>query len=454
MDFQDSATKVGNAVLGFRDPLLVHHYDADGLSAAAIVCFARASLGKKTRTFASKPLEAHAIRAFAGEQELVFVDLGSGRADLLAELDASVAVIDHHPPAKSALALHFNPHEHGYDGARDASASTGAFFCFKHLEKPEIAELGLVGAVGDMQDVGGFTGLNAELYDYASQRNWVSTSIELGIAGKSFKPLPALLADCTQPVLPGLTGDERASAQFLTANRFNLSRGSSPLKYPDLEPPERRRLAAALVQHCLSRSVAEDAVKSLASQAYSFPLEENGTELSDAQDYAALLNACGRNNSPELGINVCLKAPGALESGRAILREYLEAVKAGVRYASENWMDAGAFYLVDGRGVISDKIIGVVASAFLSSGIIPRTKPVLALSSDKGTVKVSARGTVWLAKKGLDLGEALRKAGVASDGGGGGHSVAAGGSYPETREAEAAFLKKAREVIEIQLELR
>ncbi len=51
------------------------------------------------------------------------------------------------------------------------------------------------------------------------------------------------------------------------------------------------------------------------------------------------------------------------------------------------------------------------------------------------------------------MGEVMRKAGQDAGGLGGGHTLAAGCTIPTTRDAEKAFLLKAKEIIKIQLEM-
>jgi RecJ-like exonuclease len=51
-------------------------------------------------------------------------------------------------------------------------------------------------------------------------------------------------------------------------------------------------------------------------------------------------------------------------------------------------------------------------------------------------VKVSARGTPGLTRRGLDLSAVMREAAAAVGGEGGGHDVAAGATVPADTEAE------------------
>jgi len=434
------------------DPLVVHHYDADGIAAAAIVCLARKKNGKETRTRSSKQLDEGSVALLQGERELVFADLGSGQLDSIETLDADCVVIDHHPPGRANGVTHFNPHGYGFDGATECSASAAAFHCFKHLEIVGTARLGITGAVGDMQDLGGFRGLNKEMLDYAVEKGEAKTGRDLRLPGRASLPLAEFLANCAEPFLPGLTGDDKACALFLKNQGIPLKRAERWLKYLDLDERDRQRLASSLITYCINNAVNSEAVKAMAGEIYRFPNFQG--EEADAHEFAALLNACGRNNAAEKGVAACMGDAQALGEARGLLFDYRRSVREGIKCAIVKGFDAGPFYLVDCRGEVSDTIIGVVASAYLNSGLVKRNKPAIALSLDGSRVKVSGRGTAWLVEKGLDLGEAFRKAAQAAGGRGGGHDVAAGAAFEATKENEAAFLKKAREVIEVQLEMR
>jgi len=117
-------------------------------------------------------------------------------------------------------------------------------------------------------------------------------------------------------------------------------------------------------------------------------------------------------------------------------------------FAVQHVQDLGKFLLIDGRGVISDSIIGVVAGMLYPGG---RNKPVLALSfEDSGTeksgkdfpgsgtgsasstlkIKLSTRGTRKLVEGGLNLGKILSEVCPLVGGVGGGHNIAAGATIP------------------------
>ena len=151
-----------------------------------------------------------------------------------------------------------------------------------------------------------------------------------------------------------------------------------------------------------------------------------------------MLNACGRNNRPELGVSVCLQRAGAYEESSSLLAEHRKNLRAGMEFASKNTQDIGKFLLLDARGAIPDSIIGVVAGMLYAGS---RKKPILALSLEEtGKIKLSTRGTRALVKAGLNLGKILSECCAAVGGAGGGHNIAAGATIPNEKLND--FLKE------------
>jgi RecJ-like exonuclease len=118
-----------------------------------------------------------------------------------------------------------------------------------------------------------------------------------------------------------------------------------------------------------------------------------------------------------------------------------------VEYAYASARDWGAFIFLDGRGVIDDGIIGVVAGMLYPGG---RQKPIIAIALDSGgQIKISTRGTKKLVGMGLNLGMALREACTPLGGAGGGHAIAAGASLPPGKLDE--FLKTFPQILQKQM---
>jgi RecJ-like exonuclease len=401
-----------------ENPLIVHHYDCDGITSGSIVASWFASTGKPFRMKSVRKVDDTLINSIKTEPRLIFVDLGSGSPSL-GELPGEVVVIDHHQPKTSAH-LQANPHLFGFDGGSELSASGCAYFVFRLCP-----DLGVTGAVGDIQYP--LRSLNKIMLGQAVGQKQVAVSTDLRLFGRNSRPLTQLLAYADDPYLPGLTGNESACARLLSDLGIPLVQGERWRTYNELSLKEKTALVSSLADLLCAR-FSPEAAQRLTGEVYTLLSRQIGTELSDASEFSTLLNACGRNGRHELGVEVCLGKKGAYEEARALLAEHRRNLREGISFAQQHVQDLGKFLLVDGRGVIADSIIGVVAGMLFPGG---RSKPVLALSlEESGAIKLSTRGTRKLVDGGLNLGKVLSEACAAVGGAGGGHNIAAGATIP------------------------
>ena len=407
------------AVAMMHRPLVVHHYDCDGITSGAIVVGSLEKMGKPCRVQSVRKLDAEFIASISREPEVIFVDLGSGTGEI-ESLPGSVVVIDHHQQ-KSNAHLQANPHAFGFDGGTDISAAGCAYFVFG-----EFVELGLVGAIGDVQAP--LRSLNKIMLDSAVKQGAISVEKDILLFGRNSRPLRQFLLYADEPYLPGITGQDDACNALLRELGIEQKENEKWRTYSDLSFDERRTLVSSLAKLIAMRSSPE-AANRLVGDTYNLLRMPQGTLLRDASEFSTLLNACGRNGRPELGVSVCLQRAGAYGEAQALLAEHRKNLRAGIEFASKNTQDIGKFLLLDARGVIPDSIIGVVAGMLFAGS---RKKPILALSLEApGKIKLSTRGTRALVEAGLNLGKILSECCAQVGGAGGGHNIAAGASIPE-----------------------
>lgn len=453
--FFRKANQVGQLCLNFENPLVVHHLDCDGLTSGALAKQAFLNSGRDAPTLMLKKLDDDSAKLIPKENDLIFTDLGAGQMELVESLpNPNKAILDHHPPTiPDSPVPRINCHDFGFDGSVDACSASTCYFSFRHVNVSAL--LGLTGCVGDLQDKNGLHGLNLVLLNEGMEKGEILRTKDLRIFGKVSRPLVSFLTYCTEPFLPGLTGNDRACAVFLKNLGIPTRKNGKTLAYYDLSVFERKALSAALIEYGKKKSVDENLLRDMIGDVYVFPKEPDGSERKEAYEFSTLLNACGRGDRPDIGIGACLNDPVSVQEARNLLQEHRFRVREGIGFARKNASDAGPFYLVDGRGVIGDTVIGVVCGAYFTSGLVERNKPIIGLSVDENNaVKASGRGTKSLVEKGLDLGEVMKKAAEKVGGFGGGHNVAAGASFPNTPENIHAFLIMAKQVVEVQLQLR
>ena len=76
---------------------------------------------------------------------------------------------------------------------------------------------------------------------------------------------------------------------------------------------------------------------------------------------------------------------------------------------------------------IKETIVGIVAGMSFEN----RNMPIIAFADSENGLKVSARGTQNLVRKGLNLAQAIKECAERVGGSGGGHNIAAGATIPK-----------------------
>jgi RecJ-like exonuclease len=396
----------------------VHHLDADGVSSGAIVVSAFRSEWKKHRRLCVKKLGDPEIDSLQKEKEIIFVDLGGGNSRVNELQD--VLIIDHHQ-TKGIEKHQINPLLYGIDGGDELSASGTASLVFNaHYD------LGVVGAVGDMQYP--LKGANRLLLERGISSGELKTSIELRMFGRYSRPLVAFLAYSDDPYLPGISFNEENAEKFLSDLSIPLKKESGWRTYSDLSSEEKKLLVSSLSSLLVEKGKPY-AAQSLVGETYLLPKREKTSDTYDAAEFSTMLNACGRHSRPDVGIALCLGEKWAAPEASALLRLHKTRIREGILFAREKTVDFGPFLFLDARNIIEDSIIGVVCGMALQNA----GKPIIGISSSNDGLKVSSRGTRALVENGLNLGETLSSAASSVGGVGGGHKIAAGATVPASK---------------------
>ncbi len=406
--FFEKCEEAKKIAFSFNNPLIVHHYDADGVSSGAIVAGAFLNQGKTFRRECIKKLDDEAIDRYlaSGENEVIFVDLGGGNKRVNELKD--VVIIDHHQ-TEGVEKLQVNPLLHGIDGGSEISAAGVAYCVFRTS-----ADLAVVGAVGDMQSP--LFGMNRWIVSEGEKSGEILVEHDLRFYGRYCRPLVQFLSYSDDPYIPGISYREDRSEQLFSDLGIKTE---GERKYSDLNNEEKKSVISALANIVPG--------KKLVGESYVFPKRPKN-ETYEANEFSTLLNACGRHSKPDIGVRVCLKDESAYEEARSLLRLHRKMLREGVEFAFSNVQDLGPVYFLDGRGIIEEGVIGVICGMVLKQGW---KKPIIGVSlGENNTIKISGRASKTLVENGLSLGDFMKKAALELGGIGGGHSVAAGASIP------------------------
>ncbi|MFN3384323.1 MAG: DHH family phosphoesterase [Archaeoglobaceae archaeon] len=437
------ASELAEIIKEQKEVLVVTHIDADGITSGSIAKKALEDAGIETRVRFVKQLEKAEIEKIKDENVFVwFTDLGSGQLSFLDGID--FIITDHHVPERSCK-KQLNPHDFGIDGGVEMSGAVATLMVANRLSSnPRLAELAVVGAVGDLQDsrFGKLVGFNRRLVEFLNGEI-IEVQRDLRFFGKQTRPIAKMLEYNTDPVIPGITGDENGSLKFLN------SLGIDPWKkWIEITKEEKRRVVSGIVRHCMDFGLGYDEIKRIAGECYILLQQPEGCEKRDAMEFSTLLNATARYGEAEIGVGVCFGDERAFSRARTLLQNHRKNIANGIRLVEEIGIKElkNVQYFHAGKE-IKDTIIGIIAGMSLVKN--PK-KPIVAFAESDNGVKVSARANYRLVGKGLNLSKAMKIASEAVGGSGGGHNVAAGALIPFGSEEK--FIEIFNELVGKQLE--
>jgi RecJ-like exonuclease len=285
---------------------------------------------------------------------------------------------------------------------------------------------------------GQLIGINRQILEDGAKTGVLHYEKDLLLFGKQTRPIFKLLQYSSDPYLPGISGSEDASIEFLKKIGIR-QHGEKWRRWIDLEPIEKQQIVSALFQFCLSSGMPATSVQRLIGEVYTLLREREGTEVRDASEYSTLLNATARYDHADIGLAVCMGDRGkSYDEASTLLNEHRKNLVEGINLVREQGtirMEHLQYF--DSGNKIRETIVGIVAG--MCTSFVRRDVPIIAFADTDGGVKVSSRGNYDLIRKGLNLGNAISEAARSVGGTGGGHDIAAGASIP--REAKSEFLK-------------
>nr|KXH72232.1 MAG: hypothetical protein AM325_01800 [Candidatus Thorarchaeota archaeon SMTZ1-45] len=427
--------KAAKEVKRARRVFAFSHIDADGISALAIISI---MLEREKKDFEWK--NVHQINSESiiqieenirnyGPDLVIFSDFGTGQMELVMnhvhDIDSvnSVIILDHHLPsddsvestqqAVSSKIIEINPWQHGISGSYDLSGAGTAFLLalFVSNKNIDLTELAIVGATGDLQDYygRGFVGLNRKIVELGETYGYLQVVRDLTFFGIHTRPLPYLLQYATDPYLPGLTGSEEACYAFFQNLSIDLKAGDEWRTWVDLESEEKQIAIQGVIQVVLEHYDDPSIAQGIIGDTIVLTHRPPKTEMRSAKEFSTLLNACGRNRRPEVGVRVCMQDSEAFAEGTTLLQQHRVNLASALRRLEEDgYIEMQGMYVVDDPDT-PDTIIGIVIGMAQGSMIIPINKPVIGISTnttdDSPLAKLSGRAHKQLVEIGVNLKE-------------------------------------------------
>ena len=320
MGFCDDVKAAAEQIAAAPEITIISHIDADGIACEAILSQAFSRQEIRVRSVFVRQLEPLTMPQVPSDSSLkVFADLGAGQQNLLEERGLSereVVIVDHHvsqPCGRHYTQVNCLPYGHSR-----MSAAGVSYLIAKELDPANIdlAKLAVIGNVGDMmaREKCGLVGpaRNIIVEDGVRHQSVEVRKKDLNCYGTATRPIHLSLAYNDDPFIKGISNNPEGARQFL--RRLGI-RQQTPdgrwLVWEEIPVEDKRTIISALAEQLMANG---EKVDRLLAETYGFPDELPRTPLRNAQEYATMLNACGRWSRPQVG-GAILRGTGGLPTG-------------------------------------------------------------------------------------------------------------------------------------------
>ena len=419
---------------------VISHYDADGITAAAILCKALYRSGFDFHvTLMRNPFDKGLQRLSKEENKLIiFCDMGSGQINTIEKINSKSIIIDHHQILKEKTSdnvLQINANLCDINGNYEACGATLVLGLAEALDpkNEDLVYLAITGAMGDKQYIGGIRGYNKTVVDKAIEKKLITEKTEIKLNGET---LADALYYSIDPYFSGISGNKKAIAELF--DKLGLKKD---VKFEDLNKEQKKKLQSYLMLTLIKKKCEKNILDTVIRPRY----------YSDKVDYeferfADLIDSCGKGGERGLGLSVAMGDKDSFEKALVHEKEHKEKILAELlRLEKEGFKEKNNIRFFYSNDSSLGGVIGGIAMNF----ILDREKALLSVVNKDGEIHVSCRGTQYLVKKGLDLGSAMKEASTKIGGHGGGHMIAAGATIDATKEKE--FLELVDKIIGRQI---
>ena len=417
MEIKNKAKEISRVIEKQDAVTILTHNDADGVAGAAIAKIALEQRGIKNEVKFVSYLNSRVIDENR-EKFIWFVDLGNGNIEEIKNKNISCVISDHHfsdKPYENSV----NPFFYGIDGETEISAAGLTYLISSNLYDCS-ADLAIIGAVGDLQDLkySKIVGMNRELLAKSN----IEIKKDIRIYGRD-KPVYKMLAYASDPIIPGMFKRVSSSISFLKKLGIDYEKS-----WNEMSRQEKKLLLSSLIKLLIEKGFTYEQITRIFGEVYE--INEK-----DVRDFATVLNALARNSEENLALYICMS--GKYEKGEEILQNYRKNLCRCISFAKSRIEEYGKFLYFHGRDYINENLVGTVTGLLVREGI---NCPIIGFAENKEGIKISARLPAMLAGK-INISEAIQKVANRLGGHGGGHRCAGGAIIPKGMENDflAAF---------------
>lgn len=419
---------------------VISHYDADGITSAAIVCKAIYRAGYNFHaTLMRNPFDKGLERVRKESNEIIiFSDMGSGQIETIEKMGCKSIIIDHHQYLKKKTSndvLQINANLCGINGNYEACAATMSYSLAIALDpkNTDLVSLAITGVTGDKQYIGSIRGYNKTVLDEALKNNLLKESIEIKLYGET---LFDALYYSIDPYYTGISGNEDGIKEL-----FKQLKLKKDVKIENLSENQKKQLQSYLMLKLIKNGCEKNILDTIIRPRYRSDIFD-----CELERLADLLDSCGKGGNRGLGLEVCMVNKQAFDEAVKLEKEYKQKILDELlRLEKDGFKEEKSFRYFFSKDSSLGGVIGGIASNF----ILDKEKPLLSLVKKDDEIHISCRGNQYLVSKGLDLGLAMNTAAKKIGGHGGGHKIASGATITSDKEKE--FLNLVDSIIVGQL---
>ena len=306
---------------------LVSHFDADGISSAAIMSSALMKLNKRFYMTIVRHITPEVINKIKEKNPslVIFTDIGSSYIDEVERLEQDVIILDHHEVKKvwtKKNITHINPELMNMENMPGAWVTN--IVAKEIIGSEELTPLALIGSIGDST----FPDLK-----FFERHERITRERGLRLFGRFSRPIHKALELCYDPEIPGVSGSESAALQFLSEIGIETKDGGDWRTLEDLKQVEVQQITDAIIKEHLkhnSKINFEDMFGDV------WTLLDFDEELQDATEFATILNCCGRLDDAATGIALCLGSTTAIEKSKKLIKKYRRLIGNYMRWLEES----------------------------------------------------------------------------------------------------------------------
>lgn len=417
-----------------REIIVVSHFDTDGITSAAIMTQALTKIDRKFSVRIVKSLSEEFIHRLPKDKLILFLDLASGSLSHIKDATLKeVFIIDHHelPVDVPAGIEMLNPHLNG----NERISSSGLVYLFCKTMDPsniEFAKLAVLGMIGDLME----NEIEENLGDVLAGSE--ITKRQGLMIYPATRPLNRALEYCSQPYIPGVTGNSEGARELLREAGIEPSGRRGYKNLIELNEDEMKRLVTGIMLRN------PKANKEIIGDIF---LIKFFNKMEDARELSARVNACSRLGKSDIALKFCMEIPEAKKQAEDIHMRYKQQIISGLEFAEKtDKVEGKGFVLINAKHAIRDTMIGTIASILSNSLVYDEGTVIIAMAHYDDKIKVSARS---VGRSGRNVREVLDPIVRKIGGEVGGHEFAAGCNI--SQENEKQFMELVQKNFEVEL---